>query len=146
MKLMHLAVGAAMLAGATTAGAQDTPRSFTQGPVWTFNLIEVKPGMGAAYLNYLSKGWRASRLAAQKAGYETGYKIVSIDDARDGEANLLLMIQYKNYAAFDTTPEQLDEIGKAVEGQFGKTPSLEEREKMRTNRGDRTGREIIFKN
>jgi glucose-6-phosphate dehydrogenase assembly protein OpcA len=146
MKLMHFAVGAALLAGTTAVSAQDAPRAFTQGPVWTFNLVEVKPGMGEAYLNYLSKGWKASRLAAQKAGYETAYKIIRIDDARDGEANLLLMIQYKNYAAFDTTAEQMDEITKAVEAQMGKTPSLEDRQKMRTNRGERTGREIIFKN
>jgi hypothetical protein len=146
MKLMHLAVGAAMLAGSTTAVAQDMPRAWAPGSVWEFSLIEVKPGMGDAYLNYLSKGWKASRLAAQKAGYETGYKIITIEDARDGEANLLLMIEHKNYASFDTTPEQYDAIGKAVEAQMGKTPSLEEREKMRTNRGSRTGREVMFKN
>jgi hypothetical protein len=33
MKLMHLAVGAAMLAGTTAATAQDAPRSWTPGPV-----------------------------------------------------------------------------------------------------------------
>jgi hypothetical protein len=146
MKMMHLAVGAALLAGATTATAQDTPRSWTPGPVWTFSLIEVKPGMGDAYLNYLSKGWKASRLAAQKAGYEMGYKIVTIEDPRDGEANLLLMIQHKNYASFDVTPDQYDEITKGVEASMGKTPSMEDRAKMRTSRGSRTGREVIFKN
>jgi hypothetical protein len=56
------------------------------------------------------------------------------------------MIEHKNYASFDTTPEQYDAIGKAVEAQMGKTPSLKEREKMRTNRGSRTGREVMFKN
>lgn len=146
MKFMHLAIGAALLAGTTAASAQDAPRAWTPGPVWAFSLIEVKPGMGDAYLNYLSKGWKASRLAAQKAGYEMGYKIVTIEDARDGEANLLLMIQHKNYASFDTTPDQYDDITKAVEAQMGKTPPLTDREKMRTARGSRTGREVIFKN
>jgi hypothetical protein len=146
MKLMHFAVGAAMLAATTAASAQDVPRAWTPGPVWSFSLIEVKPGMGDAYLNYLSKGWKASRLAAQKAGYEMGYKIVTIEDARDGEANLLLMIQHKNYASFDVTPDQYDEITKGVEASLGKTPPLTDREKMRTSRGSRTGREVVFKN
>lgn len=145
MKIMQFAVGAAMLAASAAASAQDAPRAWDPGPVWTFSLIEVKPGMGDAYLNYLSKGWKASRLAAQKAGHEMGYKIVTIEDARDGEANLLLMIQYKNYAAFDVTPDQIDEVVKAVEAQSGKTPPLADREKMRTSRGSRTGREVVFK-
>ena len=145
MKLIHFAIGAAMLAGATAATAQDAPRTWEPGPVWTWSMIEVKPGMGDAYLAYLNSGWKAQRLARQKAGYELGYKIISVDDARDGEANLVLMIQYKNHAAFDMTPEQDDAVNKAVEASIGKTPPLADREKMRTSRGSRTGQELVFK-
>jgi hypothetical protein len=145
MKLIHFAVGAAMLAGTTAATAQDVPRTYDLGPVWTWSLIEVKPGMGDAYMAYLTGGGKAQRLARQKAGYELGYKILSVDDARDGEANLVLMIQYKNHAAFDITPEQDDAVDKAVEASMGKTPPLADREKMRISRGNRTGQELVFK-
>lgn len=145
MKTLALSLAAALLAGAVTASAQDVPRTYDVGPVWTWSLIEVKPGMGDAYLALLNGNWKAERLARQKAGVEMAYKIISIDDPRDGEANLVLMVQYKNRAAFDLPLDQDDAISKAVEASMGKAMPLPEREKMRISRGTRTGQELVFK-
>lgn len=145
MKMIHFAVGAAMLAGATAAIAQDVPRTYDMGPVWTWTLVEVKPGKGDAYMAMLNGPWKAQRIARQKAGYELGYKIITMDDPRDGEPNLVTMIQYKNHAAFDVSLDQLEAIDKATEASTGKPLSLAERDMLRKIHGTRTGQELVFK-
>ena len=143
--LRFAALGAALLVAATGATAQDTPRVYDVGPVWAISRIEVKPGQGDAYMAYLNKSWRATRMANQKSGHETGYKIISLEDSRDGEPNLLLMIQYKNFAAFDRPLDEEDAITKAVEASMGKVIPMADRETMRKSHGNRTGQELVFK-
>jgi hypothetical protein len=150
MKLLRFAaLGAALLVattGITTgATAQDVPRVYDVGPVWSISRIEVKPGQGDAYMAYLNKSWRATRMANQKSGHELGYKILTLEDSRDGEPNLLLMVQYKNFAAFDRPLDEEDAITKAVEAQMGKTMPIADRETMRKSHGNRTAQELVFK-
>lgn len=146
MKLLRFAViGAAMLVGSAGASAQDVPRVYDVGPVWSISRIEVKPGQGDAYMAYLNRGWKATRLANQKSGHELSYKILSLEDPRDGEPNLLLMIQYKNHAAFDRPLDESDAVTKAVEASMGKTMPVADRETMRKSHGNRTAQELVFK-
>jgi hypothetical protein len=147
--LRFAALGAALFVattGATTGtSAQDVPRVYDVGPVWSISRIEVKPGQGDAYMAYLNKSWRATRIANQKSGHELAYKILSLDDPRDGEPNLLLMVQHKNYAAFDRPLDEEDAINKAVEASIGKTMPMADRETMRKSHGNRTAQELVFK-
>ncbi len=143
MKSLHFAaLGAALFVatvGVTTgASAQDVPRVYDVGPVWSISRIEVKPGQGDAYMAYLNKGWRATRMANQKSGHEMAYKILTLEDSRDGEPNLLLMIQYKNHAAFDRPLDEEDAVTKAVEASMGKTMPMADRESMRKSHGNRS--------
>lgn len=146
MTSLHFAAfGAALLIGSATASAQDVPRTYDVGPVWSISRIEVKPGQGDAYMAYLNKGWKATRLANQKSGHELGYKILSLEDPRDGEPNLMLMIQYKNHAAFDRPLDEDDAVANAVEAQMGKSLPMADREAMRKSHGNRTAQELVFK-
>lgn len=146
MKTLHFAAfGAALLLGAASVSAQDVARTYDVGPVWTISRIEVKPGQGDAYMAYLNKGWKATRLANQKSGHEMGYKVLWLDDPRDGEPNLLLMVQYKNHAAFDRPLDEEDAVTKAVEASMGKSMPMADREAMRKSHGTRTAQEAIFK-
>ena len=146
MKLMNLFLGAALLAGAVTASAQDAPRAYDTGPVWTWSMVEVKPGQGPAYVAVRNRHWKAARLARQKAGIETGYKMITVRDARPGEPNIILMIQYKNHAALDLSLDQNDALNKSVDAMLGARPTAEEMDKLRIQRGSATGRELVFKN
>jgi quinol monooxygenase YgiN len=150
MKILHFAaLGAAFLVSAAGvsvgASAQDVPRVYDVGPVWTISRVEVKPGQGDAYMAYLNRSWKATRLANQKSGHELAYKIMTLEDSREGEPNLLLMIEYKNHAAFDRSLDETDAVNKAVEASMGKMMPLADRETMRKQHGTRTAQELVFK-
>lgn len=144
MSLMTAATAVAMLLG-TAVAAQDSGRVWKPGSVWRVNTVEVMPGRGDDYVRMLNTVWKAARIANQKSGHEKSYKIMWADDQRDGQPNLVLMIEYPNMAAMDRPPEEDDKVMKAIEAQGIKAPPAAERDAMRKQRGSRVYREVLFK-
>lgn len=144
LSLLMAATAATMMLG-TVAAAQDSGRVWKPGSVWRVNTIEVLPGKGDDYVRMLNTVWKAQRMANQKSGHEKSYKIMWADDQRDGQPNLVLMIEYPNMAAMDRPPEEDDKVMKAIEAQGIKAPSAAERDAMRKQRGSRVYREVVFK-
>src|SRR5205085_10826234 len=89
------------LAAAGAAQAQTAERVYDNGPVWVISYVQTKSGMFDDYMAYLSKQWRALNDADKQAGVVLDYKVLQVDSPRDGEADVILMIEYKNMAAFD---------------------------------------------
>lgn len=152
MKAMMVAGALALaLVGATTASAQSRPASggvpYTQGPVWTYSYIDVKPGQFDTYIAYLSGNWRKSMEAAKKSGDLLDYKVMVVDSPRAGEPDLILAEQWKNMAVFDRSPDEVQAENLAAVGQTAQQASQGQmdREAMRTNIGGMTVRELRFK-
>lgn len=140
-----MVIGAALLMSGTLANAQQTERVYDRGSVWTASYVETKPGQFNAYMADLNKYWRAQREAAQKRGDELSYKILSIADARDGEPNLVLMIEFKNWAVRDRTIAAAEAETRQMSGSLDNARSLAlNRENMRTQRGSRASVELKF--
>src|SRR5215203_2299481 len=89
------------LGAAGAVQAQTAERVYDNGPVWVISYIETKTGMFDDYMAYLATKWRETNEADKQAGVVLDYKVLSVDQPRDGEADVILMIQYKNMAAFD---------------------------------------------
>lgn len=142
--LSVLGVTAAMLLGGAVS-AQDQQRAWKPGTVWRVSVLEVMPGRADDYMRSLNTAWKAQRLANQKSGHEKSYKIMWADDQRDGQPNLVLMIEYPNMAAMDRPPEEDDKVMKAIEAQGIKAPPAAERDAMRKQRGSRLYHEVILK-
>jgi hypothetical protein len=142
-KLTMLGVAVAALAGA--AVAQEQPRAWKPGTVWRVNVVEVMPGRADDYMRMLNTVWKAQRMANQKSGHEKSYKIMWADDQRDGQPNLVLMIEYPNMAAMDRPPEEDDKVNAAIAAQGIKAASVAERDAMRKQRGSRLYHEVQFK-
>lgn len=144
MKLiLAAAAGAAALALSTAATAQE--RVYDNGPVWDISYVETKPGKFDEYMAYLSTGWRASNEAAKKAGLVLDYKVLTLADPRDGEPDLILMVEYKNMAAFDTPLEEQEAVSKQVFGSVAAAnQGMIDREALRKQRGDLIAREVHF--
>lgn len=145
MKFVCMAAVAALALSALPAQAQQAERVYDNGTVWTISQVETKPGMFDDYMKYLSSTWRQIQEADKKAGYVLSYKVLAVDSVRDHEPDVLLMVEYKNMAAFDRS---LDEQDKATAATFGSTVKANQssisRESMRVLRGGQTLREVKF--
>ena len=73
--------------------------------------------------------------------------MIPIAFPRDGEPNLMLMVEFKNWAAFDRgNNEYFDELAEKLPGSVDQaTQSNIDREALRDLRGGFVGQEISFK-
>ena len=144
---------AALAAALATAGAlplaahaQQAERLYDQGPVWQISYVETKPDMFDDYMAYLSTTWRKANELQKKRGDVLDYRVLAVDAPRDQEPDVILMIEFKNMAAFDRSLDDLDKDNVAL---FGSTPKANQaavsRESMRVLRGGMNTREITFR-
>jgi len=149
MKQLRAAVLAATLSLSfvATEGAwgQTAERVYDNGPVWVISYIETKPGMFDDYMAYLSIKWRETNEVDKRAGVILDYKVLAVDNPRDGEADVILMIQYKNMAAFDRPLAEAEAVSAKAFGSVVKSnQAFSDRGKMRSSRGSMAAREMLF--
>lgn len=84
-----------MTLGTTAALAQDN--SYKPGTVWGFSHIKVEPGQFENYMDFLSKTWKKSNEFGKKEGYIVSYHVFEVNNPREGEPDLILAIEYKDY-------------------------------------------------
>lgn len=133
------------LAVAGAARGQTAERVYDNGPVWVISYVETKPGMFDDYMAYLSTKWRETNEIDKRAGVILDYKVLQVDQPRDGEPDVILMIQYKNMAAFDRPLAESDATSAKAFGSVVKSnQAFADRSKMRTNRGGLAAREMRF--
>lgn len=152
--MMFRTVRAAALATAIAAAgalplpvqAQTAERVYDQGPVWQISYVETKPGMFDDYMAYLASTWRKSNELQKKRGDVLDYRVLAVDSPRDHEPDVMLMIQFKNMAAFDRSLDELDKDNATLFGSAVKSnQAAVSRESMRVLRGGMNTREIKFK-
>ena len=126
--------------------AQSSDRVYEQGSVWTISYVETKPGHFDDYLTNLSNVWKKYLDENVKNGKVLSYKILSVNSPRDAEPDLILLVEQKDWAVFDTPDEYWDGVAKKVQGSLDKAKQANiKREELRTLRGSQTAVELIFK-
>jgi hypothetical protein len=129
------------------ARAQTAERVYDNGTVWRVSEVETKPGMFNDYIKYLSTSWRAAQEASKKTGDVISYKVLVVDSPRDHEANVILMVEYRDMAVFDRSMKESDAQTAAVFGSVARAQeSAVAREAMRTTHGQALLRELKFTN
>ena len=129
-----------------TASAQDSGRVYENGSVWSVGYVETKPGHFDDYLEDLSNIWKRYLDEQKKDGDVLSYKIIANSWTRDGEPDLMLMVEYKNWAAFDRGNEYFDELAKRLQGGTEQAQQSNiDREELRNLRGGWVGQELVFK-
>lgn len=130
----------------SSAQAQNAARTYDLGPVWQVSYIETKPGMFDDYMAYLNSTWRNIQEMDKKKGDVLDYRVLAVETPRDGEPDVILLIEYKNMAVFDRS---LDEGDAVMTTAFGSVPKSNQaavsRESIRVLRGGLTAREMKFK-
>jgi len=124
----------AALAGTGVALADD--HAFSEGPVVMVQSIRTVDGHFDDYMKWLDTVWKAEQEAAKKAGYITGYEVLMANPHGPDDADILLVITYKNWAALDGGLAKGDAIAKQVEGSIQASNQAEaDRNKIRRGLG-----------
>jgi hypothetical protein len=71
--------------------------SYTPGTVWNFSNIQVEPGQLQRYLDFLAGDWKKLNEFGKKEGYVVSYHVFSVNNARNGEPDLILAVEYRDY-------------------------------------------------
>ena len=145
-RLVTLAACATLaVIGAGLVRAQsDAP--YTEGPVWAITMVKTKPGMGDDYLKTLAKIYKSTNDEMKKQGLIMDYKVLLGTDANPQDFDIMLMVEFKNMAAFDGLREKADPIADKILGseevqRQGAIKRMEIREIM----GNKLMREVTLK-
>ena len=120
-----------------SALADDHP--YSEGPVVNVARIRTVDGKFDEYMKWISTTWKQQEEAAKKAGYIVSYQVMQVEPRGPDDADLLLMITYKNWAALDGALAKGDAILKQVEGSLTAANQAQvERAKIRRVLGSAT--------
>jgi len=129
---------------ATTAYADG--RDWNDGPVINVASIRTVDGHFDDYMHWLATTYKKQQEAAKKAGLITTYRVVVIEPRGPNEPDILLVTEFKNWAALDGLGGKLDAVSVKVEGSLEKANQSEaDRAKIRTVLGSRTQQEALLK-
>ena len=138
---------AALLALTTlTTTAYADGRDWNDGPVINVSSIRTVDGHFDDYMHWLATTYKKEQEAAKKAGIIIAYRVIVIEARGPNEPDILLVTEFKNWAALDHLGSKLDEVSAQVEGSVEKANQSEvERAKIRTVLGSRTQQEALLK-
>jgi hypothetical protein len=148
MRLSHvICTTSALLALTTlTTTAYADGRDWNDGPVINVASIRTVDGHFDDYMHWLATTYKKQQETAKKAGLITGYRVIVIEARAPNDPDILLITEYKNWAALDNLGSKLDAVSAEVEGSVEKANQSEvERAKIRTVLGSRTMQEARLK-
>ncbi len=147
MKIMKtLLVSAAIIAATLASPATAQESSYKPGTVWEASRIDVLPGQLENYMDYLATTWKKNQEMAKVEGIVLDYHVLATNNARAGEPDLILIVEYKDY---QTTAQQeafLKKVNAVMAMDNRKQASANgERGKMRELMGSIEYQELILK-
>lgn len=141
--------GTATTTTTTTSPAKATNGGgapYTEGSVWVLSMIKTKTGLSDEYLKQITGTVKPVYEEAKKQKIILSYKILSGDSSNPHDFNILILVEYPNWAAFDSLRDKMEPLLAKVMG------SEEQRKDMAVKRldvreilGTKTMREITLK-
>jgi len=140
-------------APATPASAAPAPARapapeglYAEGSVWALSLVKTRAGMQDAYLQELSGARRELMAEARKQGLIVSDKILVGSASSREDFDVLLMIEYRNWAALDGLSAKLDAVAAKSMGSVDKQVQvMSRRTDLREVLGDKYMQEINFR-
>jgi hypothetical protein len=146
MKRNSAAVAAFIGLTVTSVAAIADDHAYTEGPVVNVAAIRTEFGKFDDYAKYLDTTWKAEQEAAKKAGDIVSYRVIRVEARGENDADIYLVTNYKNWAAFDGATAKADAIAKQVEGTLAAShQGAVDRAKIRRVLGSWTGQELALK-
>lgn len=148
MKRVPLLCAAAALVGLSSLStlAYADGRDWSDGPVINVASIRTVDGHFDDYMHWLATTYKKQQEAAKKAGLITGYRVLVIEARGPNDPDVLLVTEFKNWAALDNLGSKFDKVSTEIEGSVEAAAQSErDRAKIRTVLGSRTEQEAILK-
>lgn len=130
----------------TSAIGRGSDAPYTEGSVWTLTMIKTKTGRADEYFKQITGTVKAVYDEEKKQKVILDYKILSGEASSPHDFNILILVEYPNWAAFDNLRDKMDPVIAKVMG------SEEQRKEMAVKRldireilGTKTMREITLK-
>lgn len=119
---------------------------FNDGPVVNVSWIRTVDGHFDDYMQWLATTWKHQEEASKKAGLILSYRVFVAEPRGPHEADIILVTEFKNWAALDGLGGKLDAVSAQVEGSVAKANQSEvDRAKIRTVLGSETMQEALLK-
>src|SRR5437879_8354215 len=121
-------------------------RDYNDGPVINVASTRTVDGHFDDYMHWLATSYKKQQDAAKKAGLITAWRVIVIEARGPNEPDVLLVTEYKNWAALDGLGGKFDAVLTQTEGSVDKANQSEaDRSKIRTVLGSRTQQEALLK-
>src|SRR5215472_5620442 len=121
-------------------------KDYSDGPVINVSSIRTVDGHFDEYMHWLATTYKKQQEAAKKAGLITGYRVIVIEARTPSDPDILLVTEFKNWAALDGLGSKFDKVSAEVEGSVEAAAKSEaDRAKIRTVLGSRTEQVAILK-
>jgi hypothetical protein len=114
------------------AGGAAQSSSDSETPLWTMEVLRVKPGMFGSTLGYLDDSWMRVRAEAKLQGAVLSYHRIAGHESRETDRNIVLLTEFKNSAAYDAREKLFSSIRKHWNNTSGVIRPLQEAELYET--------------
>jgi hypothetical protein len=129
---------------ATSPKGSNAP--YNEGPVWTLTMIKTKAGLGDEYLKQITGTVKPVYDEEKKQKVILDYKILNGEASGPQDFNILILVEYPNWAAFDNLRDKMDPIvEKAMGTEDQRRATAVKRLDIREILGTKTMREITLK-
>ena len=115
MKQSIAASAAALVLAVSGKVAYADEHAFTEGTVSQVTSVRTVDGHFDDYMAWVDTVWKKEQEAAKKAGYIVSYQVFAAQPRSEKEADLYLVLTYKNYAALDDWIVKGDTIAKQID-------------------------------
>jgi hypothetical protein len=144
MKFAALCTMLVLMLAAQTGFGQEKP--YKEGSVWTVTFVKVKPGMMDTYLRDLGANRKKLMEQAKKDGLILSERLLSGDATGREDFDLILMVEYRNWAAFDGLEDKFRALAEKMVGSEDKQlQMMTKRTEVREILGTKTMREIFLR-
>ena len=141
-RLAVLAVTAIGLCAPVAVQAQD--KAWSEGTVWTVTMIRVKPGMFDMYMRDLLPMRKKINDEAKKQGLVLSSHVLAGNASGRDDFDLMILEEYKNWAAFDGLTAKYDAMMKSIVGPEDKQVQvMTKRTEVREVVGEKVMQEIV---
>jgi hypothetical protein len=121
-------------------------RDWNDGPVVNSAYIRTVDGHFDDYMHWLATTYKKQQEAAKAAGLITSWRVLVVEARTPQDPDIILVTEFKNWAALDHLGGKLDQVSAQVEGSVEAAAKSEaDRAKIRTVLGSRTSQEAILK-
>src|SRR5438132_14189282 len=94
--------------GSKTSGGSSAP--YNEGPVWTLTMIKTKTGLSDEYFKQITGTVKPVYEEEKKQKLILDYKILNGEASDPHDFNILILVEYANWAPFDHLRDKTDPI------------------------------------